>query len=587
MGMLRLVLAIAVVISHSGCLFGYCSIGRVAAVQSFFLISGFLMALILNEKYGPSRNWLFYSNRALRIYVPYFVVWTVTLLLGVGLAVVGRVWLPTLQTLYSTAPSFDPVTWAYVVITNIVIIGQDLAYWLGYNDGGLYFTQHFSDSTIQVWLFELLPQAWTVSLELTFYALAPFLVRRNIVVLLLVFAASFEAREFGMQYGLSYDPWFVRFFPFELYLFVAGAIAYGVYTFVRPLIEQRFVFSAAVALVAVGSTFIYSFPAVNQRFYLGMFLALPFLFTFNKESKIDRSLGDLSYPIYLIHWPVQGLLYMLGLTGLTWRGPSCVIVSVALSYLFLRVVERPLDAARQRRLSAKKPIIGHDTRDPSVGPLEVSILKILKPLYNCLAPYRARINVTACIFTVVLLATFILQYVEPTITQGFQGPFERNSSSVARYVVPIGTNIPFLSIDSPTPSSEHAQGDVSPLRMWINGKIWNAPDTPDPSIVQGKILGIRGLYRTLLFTLPDAIANNSSTTLRIEYRVRLHGTMFQCIVNVTVALLLCALIFPCFEARGLLDSGADIKTGGLGGKNWGGAERRVLPSPQAAAMDSL
>jgi len=44
------------------------------AVQSFYVISGFYMALVLNEKYGPGSYWLFVSNRLLRLWPAYFVV---------------------------------------------------------------------------------------------------------------------------------------------------------------------------------------------------------------------------------------------------------------------------------------------------------------------------------------------------------------------------------------------------------------------------------------------------------------------------------------------------------------------------------
>ena len=48
--------------------------GRMA-VQCFYMISGFLISLVLSNKYDPSTadgRRLFYSNRALRIFVPYW-----------------------------------------------------------------------------------------------------------------------------------------------------------------------------------------------------------------------------------------------------------------------------------------------------------------------------------------------------------------------------------------------------------------------------------------------------------------------------------------------------------------------------------
>jgi peptidoglycan/LPS O-acetylase OafA/YrhL len=54
------------------------------AVQMFYMVSGFLIALILRGKYAASanRNWIFYSNRAAKIFVPYLTLLAATVLLS-------------------------------------------------------------------------------------------------------------------------------------------------------------------------------------------------------------------------------------------------------------------------------------------------------------------------------------------------------------------------------------------------------------------------------------------------------------------------------------------------------------------------
>ena len=66
LGFFRVILAIAVVLTHSQSLLGYTLLGGELAVEAFYIISGFYMSMILNEKY--SSNYLFYTNRALRLY---------------------------------------------------------------------------------------------------------------------------------------------------------------------------------------------------------------------------------------------------------------------------------------------------------------------------------------------------------------------------------------------------------------------------------------------------------------------------------------------------------------------------------------
>ena len=48
MGVTRLLLATAVIMAHSGGIFGFKPLGAVPAVQSFYMISGFYMALMLS-----------------------------------------------------------------------------------------------------------------------------------------------------------------------------------------------------------------------------------------------------------------------------------------------------------------------------------------------------------------------------------------------------------------------------------------------------------------------------------------------------------------------------------------------------------
>jgi len=75
MGLLRLILAIAVVIAHTNSIFGLKFTGGLVAVETFFIISGFYMSMILDRKYtGKGSYILFLSNRFLRLYPMFWVV---------------------------------------------------------------------------------------------------------------------------------------------------------------------------------------------------------------------------------------------------------------------------------------------------------------------------------------------------------------------------------------------------------------------------------------------------------------------------------------------------------------------------------
>lgn len=71
MGVLRFLLALSVAVAHTGGPF--LLFDSRCAVQVFYIVSGFLIQMILERKYRDNVA-LFYSNRALRIYVPYICV---------------------------------------------------------------------------------------------------------------------------------------------------------------------------------------------------------------------------------------------------------------------------------------------------------------------------------------------------------------------------------------------------------------------------------------------------------------------------------------------------------------------------------
>jgi peptidoglycan/LPS O-acetylase OafA/YrhL len=71
LGTIRFLLALAVVGAHVGKLPFTVQLGSLLAVQAFYIISGFLIALVWTNKYErrPNGRFLFYTNRAARIYI--------------------------------------------------------------------------------------------------------------------------------------------------------------------------------------------------------------------------------------------------------------------------------------------------------------------------------------------------------------------------------------------------------------------------------------------------------------------------------------------------------------------------------------
>lgn len=363
MGTIRLLLATSIMAGHAGSIFGWRLVYGVIAVQSFYIISGFYMSLILNEKYVGSRDSyrLFISNRLLRLYPVYGVLLVMIVLFNVtSLLVLGydgtseRLWN------YLRNGAIGMGAFGYLMLTNLVIFGQDVVSFLALDvtDGTLRFTGNYLDEEHAGYIFLFIPQAWTVGLELLFYLIAPFLVRRHVGVLLVLIGVSLALRIWLYQSGLDRDPWNYRFFPTELAFFLAGSVSYRVYQMVRSAPISRALLSVALVFMVLFTVTFQMIPVVHVvkqwTYYFALVFLLPFIFVLAKDHPVDRALADLSYPVYLSHLFVIEVLLIVGMTKGGSFGLIVSILSISVSYVLVRFVERPIDEIRQRRVVASR-----------------------------------------------------------------------------------------------------------------------------------------------------------------------------------------------------------------------------------------
>jgi peptidoglycan/LPS O-acetylase OafA/YrhL len=234
MGFLRCILAITVVIAHSGPIFGYYFVGGVVAVQAFYIISGFYMSLILNEKYAGKGSYkLFITNRFLRLYPIYWIVSGLTVIISFIYAVKTK---GNFLILYDVNNAYlkeiHPSTVCFLLFSNIFIFFYVFVMFLRVNwsTGLLEFTKNFYGAEQPLYQFLLVPQAWTLGVELLFYMIAPFIVRRNKKIVFPLILFSIGLRLVLMyKFDLRNDPWNYRFFPTELVFFLLGNISYRIY----------------------------------------------------------------------------------------------------------------------------------------------------------------------------------------------------------------------------------------------------------------------------------------------------------------------------------------------------------------------
>ena len=347
--MFRLTLAFCVVLAH-GLNVAVPAATADVAVQTFYIVSGFYMGLVLTEKYHRLSS--FYTNRGLRLYPAYLVVMLITLAHSLARWSIGRVAADPGLVLYET--HFQPLDlWAkaYLVATNVLLWGQDLAMFLKLSNDGhtLEFTSNFMATAPYVEKFLLVPQAWSISIELGFYLLAPWLVRRGTGALVVIVALTVAARIWLASIGLAFDPWTYRFFPVEVGSFVLGILIHRSMPYRNT--SSHVALAATIGLVVLTLT-LSAIPGgwMTRVAYVAYCIwALPLAFQLTKRNRIDRYLGELSYPVYLTHLLVISVALYSGWSGSRLAVLIAAMVAAAAVALH-EVIQTPVERLRASRV---------------------------------------------------------------------------------------------------------------------------------------------------------------------------------------------------------------------------------------------
>jgi peptidoglycan/LPS O-acetylase OafA/YrhL len=365
MGFLRFYLALCVVNAHTGNLFPWPVPRGRHAVELFFIISGFYMAMVLSGRYARVLD--FYKSRWLRIAVPYYVHLVAIVLLSVASGLIFSNWLSVSG--FAGDPLARNGLWGILLvsISNITIFGQDLALFFKDNAGsGLQFTSNFGAHPDPLYHYLIIPQCWTVSLELVFYLMVPFLNRLKTWHLVLLFGLAAVARLVAYRFGgLDHDPWIYRFFPFELAWFVAGMLGWRLLTFIETKTGRNYTPGIlgytflCVLVIIIGVGFRWCYHALGAQIgesYSGFFLIvaciplIPLVFYCTRSNRFDRLVGELSYPIYLNH-----LFFIVALRAIPslepfapWFGLFTGILSLVCAWVFWQFFLSRFEVRRHR-----------------------------------------------------------------------------------------------------------------------------------------------------------------------------------------------------------------------------------------------
>jgi peptidoglycan/LPS O-acetylase OafA/YrhL len=302
------------------------------------MISGYYMSMVLNGAYAaPGFTRRFYAARYLRLFPQYAVVAILTICFW-HYADPARIATPQFTAM--------PLTWLFTVSANASIFGLDIL-------------KLITVQMPQPYLPRLIGPGWSLGIELLFYVVAPFVVRRHLKVSIALFSILLAIRLFMLPF--AYDPWRYYFAPSVLCFFWLGHIAERLGTKLPDSLLVSWIGAFAIIFLPfagyfTGVNIVRDIDRPDTWAFLLLFAAaLPFIFAATRRSKLDTALGSLSYPLYLVHQlALVSVGYLFGSSTASSLAVSPVRTILGLCFTFLAaygllvVVEKPLEGFRQR-----------------------------------------------------------------------------------------------------------------------------------------------------------------------------------------------------------------------------------------------
>jgi peptidoglycan/LPS O-acetylase OafA/YrhL len=78
---------------------------------------------------------------------------------------------------------------------------------------------------------------------------------------------------------------------------------------------------------------------IQVLYFFLFFCALPFIFLYTKKSRLDRFIGELSYPVYIVHMLMIEVCKVLNVP----KGTTFTALAITLSVLFAVLINKLLN----------------------------------------------------------------------------------------------------------------------------------------------------------------------------------------------------------------------------------------------------
>ncbi len=347
MGLIRFILAISVYLSHvqrhfNVSLFGLQLVGGEVAVVSFFIISGFYISLILNEKYIDKNDsfFLYISNRFLRIYPLYWLI-----------LVLSFTYFITIRDKIFEYILIFPSTFI-----NVLHLLQSI-----FQNLFLFTSISYFIHIPYMYTRFIVEPAWSLGVELIFYILAPFLVKGGIRKTFFILIFSLLLRIYVTHINIFYPVYSLPFlFLPNLYFFMLGAMSFQIFKKIKKPLNSKLYYSLTIVVLIY--ILLYNFIPIlffstfkRHILYILIFICTPFLFIIDTKIKYFFFLGELSYPIYLSHFLTLLVINHISFLSLknSWSVLAATFIVFFISYLLKKYVADPINIYRINRIKRK------------------------------------------------------------------------------------------------------------------------------------------------------------------------------------------------------------------------------------------
>ncbi len=323
------------------------------AVFSFYVLSGFLMTMVLNEHYGFGlRGGLYFvANRILRIFPAYWLV--------IGIAAIWIAWIGPLNQLNSALRM--PIV-SKEILANLLLFGS-----VGFDSADVIGNR-------------LAPSAWSLNIELVCYlGLAIFfgksVLRLAFLTCLGFFLTAWNA--YQSVRGGVYDYGFYNHYVViqaGIFPFGIGGMSYFLrqHRWFRFSVGKLFIVFALYSLNCLAGSF-WSF----HKYVSGLLLAAvlcglitPMLFGVDKmygKRKWQELLGGAAYPLFISHWMIGTAVFLYSpVRDINFS--VATIFSVLFALLVYIGLERPMAVVRKRVRDGCRRLPPGKATLPSVEP---------------------------------------------------------------------------------------------------------------------------------------------------------------------------------------------------------------------------